>query len=91
VSLVADGTVIDDSLNQIATYQGAGKRYLFDEFINTWSNKAVNDASIDIVIDGVRRNYTFKKVPTHHIYFYDGQANDIVVLNTAVKNAILRA
>lgn len=93
ISLVAEWTAIDDSLNQIATYQWAWKQYLFDDFIETRSSKAVNPISFSItdisVTPSVTRQYRFLKVPNAQIYFYDGPANAEVLIDDDVKERLL--
>jgi len=85
ISLVAEWTAIDDSLNQIANYQGAGKQYLFDDFIDTWTIKAVN--SINFTLN--TKNYSFLKVPNAQIYFYDGTTPAEVLFDDDVKERLL--
>lgn len=87
VAVVVEGTALDDTLNQVANYQGAGKQYLFDDFITTWQKKAVNE--VRVTGGPGNLNYTFLKVPTEHIYFFDGAQNATVHLNTTLRELIL--
>lgn len=82
ISIVSEGTAFDDSLNQVATYQGEGKTYLFDEFIDTYDDKALFDVTAPAGL--------FKKVPNAAIFYYQG-ATDLILNTASVRQILINA
>jgi len=82
VSIVSEGTAFDESLNQVATYQGKGKEYLFDEFINKYLAKALFEVTAPVGV--------FKKVPNAAIFYYQG-SQDLTLNTSAVRNLLIQA